>query len=153
MTKQDLHMKDFKPNAEVVIVTVNRATGKTTFGSPLVVMEFNEENKKWYIARVATPLKHIALVSEDGLLGQGMYPSVTVDKYVSANPEHVKNGYETRSRAQKERDEKAKEDDRRLSAFHTELVALQKKHRVEIYPIQTNGDDQGVELELEYSLV
>jgi hypothetical protein len=143
----DLNLENLKVGDEVVSIMF-RKSGSLKYGPVRIVMEKDEKFQRWKYANPLTPTKLIATFPFHGGCKNFMSKNDKPDFYFSANPTHIKRAKSAMKKlvAQSIRDEKLKQT--KFDEFQKELKNLLTKYNAEIYPIQTNGDDQGVEIEV-----
>lgn len=142
-----LDLENLKIGDEVVSVR-QRRDGKLEYGGVRIVTARDERVRIWRYANPAKPEKNIGAFPYDGGCRDFMSKSTAPDFHFSANSVHIRAARKAAARAAAE----AAKDLQRRTARHTEfmakLQALLDEYGAEIYAVQTNGDDQGVEMDV-----
>lgn len=147
----DLQLDNLKIGDEVVSITPKGNSYE--YGGIRYVTEFVESRNGWrYSAFKNGERKNCGFFPIHGGCKMFMSNNPNPDYYFSANPKHIKAArrqHEKKAKilAQKDAKEKAK-----FNEFKTKLDALLREYGANIIPIQTNGDDQGVEIALHISI-
>ena len=143
----DLNLENLKVGDEVVSV-IPLKNGSLKYGPIRIVIEKDEKFQRWKYANPLTPTILIATFPFHGGCKNFMSKNDKPDFFFSANPTHIKRAKSAKKKflAQNIKEEKLKQT--KFDEFQKELKDLLTKYNAEIYPIQTNGDDQGVEIEV-----
>lgn len=144
----NLHLESIKPGDAITYVRVKN--GKEQCSGLAYVGEWLEILKRWRL--VNHEGKPCGTFPPDGGGRDFMSKNPNPDFWVSANPLHLAKRDLASKRAARRRAKREAELSSKTAAFHAELNTLLLKYGAEISPVQLSGDDQGVELGLEYSI-
>lgn len=142
----DLHLENIKPGDEITYVRVKN--GKEVCSGRAYVGEWLESMQRWRL--VNHEGKPCGTFPPGGGCRDFMSKNPNPDYWVSANQLHIAKRNLASKRAAKRQAKRDAELTSKSAAFHAELSALLEKYGAEIHPVQLSGDDQGVELGLEY---
>jgi len=144
---KDLQLENLKVGDKVVSI-LPKKNGLLKYGAVSLVREWDERCKVWRCD--SDHGKNIAAFPPHG--GCKSFMSKEIDLYYSANPKHIKAAIKQHDRAHFARQQKEAKDKAKLKEFQVKLDDLLKKYGADIYSIQTSGDDQGVETEVQISI-
>lgn len=144
---ENLNLENVKPGDEIAILNPK---GKGFLYALAKVGEYSEPHKAFRLCSFNGKPREI--LPNDGKGYYAMHPKTVPHYYYSANPLHIKNAKIQIENARIKREQIEKENKEKLEEFRGKLETLLKEYDATIYPVQTNGDDQGVEIELEISI-
>jgi hypothetical protein len=148
MNTEDLMLHKLAPGCGVITVTP-RSGGAIQFGSQIyTVLDFVPELKRWRYT--IQPGGRVAgCFPADGGGRHAMSENDGYDFFYSANPLHINAARNCIAAAKVKAQRQTELDKRHLGEFQEKLKALCHEYDVWLYPTQTAGDDQGVEMEIQ----
>jgi len=150
MTTEELHLDNIQSGMEIVTITPKKDGFK--YGMIKVIGDYSENHKKWRL-RFPNESRDAGLLPNDGAgYGWGQKRDTPPSFFYSANPKHIKAAKAAHENARKEREKQEAKDKARFEEFHGKFEALMEEYGASIQAIQTSGDDQGVEMDVELSI-
>lgn len=142
----DLQLDRIKTGAQICTIFPDGM-----IGGLYIVGEYSVNHGKYRYNRIGED-RNIGLLPLDGC---GYYAMQSRDKphfYFSANPEHVQATQSKMIEAESKAKEKLQSDKVKLDELQKKIKGLLKEYNASLDAVQTSGDDQGVEIELQLSI-
>jgi hypothetical protein len=145
----DLQLDNLKPGDQVVAVAFKNGQFVPS-GAVCTLLEFR--SGRWYYSFPSKPTQVAGTFPPDGGCHHFMSKRATPDYYFSANPEHIAANLVRREKARIEREQREAALKVKMDEFQQKLKDLMAEYGAGVYAVQTNGDDQGVEMEVHFSI-
>lgn len=144
----DLHLENLKVGDKVVSIFPKKSG--IEYGGIRIVKEWCERFEVWRYASPSNLDKNLGAFPAHG--GCKSFMSKFVDYYFSANPKHILAAEKQHKKKKILREKKEAQEKANFNEFKSKFNALLEEYGASVYAIQTCGDNQGVEIEVEISI-
>lgn len=145
---ENLNLENLKVGDKVVTLICDKDGYR--YGSLYIVKEWSDLHKKWRYSRPSTPEKDAGVFPISGEVRK--YKSDKINHYFSANPVHIQDVMKREAERVLRIAVEKEKSEIEMTAFTMELKTLMNKYNATIEPVQTCGDDQGVEMALSITI-